>query len=249
MSKPSSKPEFATDVGALIADPGASKRHAGFLVDEAIPAHWLNWLFHNESDWIDYLDDLPNDTDFTDEDFAWGGTHSHTGAVHHAASIFLDSGSVAVEYQTPPPRVSFLELAKSVPGGNASYSHLSFIDGCPQLSTVGSGETIRVPFRLPLNAEISQVRASVFHGGAYNCTMAVRRKASSIGGINAVNAVGAPVAITSVSGIQTITRSGLSFFTTAGSEYWVEFEFSNAASYVTAVEVTWNDPGPLAQVT
>lgn len=44
MTKPTTKLEFATDGGALLLDPGAPKRHAGFDVDEALPAHWLNWI-------------------------------------------------------------------------------------------------------------------------------------------------------------------------------------------------------------
>jgi hypothetical protein len=56
MTKPSSKPEWATDGAALLADPGVPKRHAGFLVDEAPPAHWFNWLFKNIGDWIDFFD-------------------------------------------------------------------------------------------------------------------------------------------------------------------------------------------------
>lgn len=55
MTKPSTKIEFATDGGALLADPGSPKRHAGFVVDEAVPAHWLNWLFRNITDWIEFL--------------------------------------------------------------------------------------------------------------------------------------------------------------------------------------------------
>ncbi len=52
MPKPTDDVEFGTNGSALITDPGGTKKKLGFLVNEAPPAHWFNWLYRAYYNWI-----------------------------------------------------------------------------------------------------------------------------------------------------------------------------------------------------
>lgn len=56
--RPSSKPEWTYGNGDPVAvEPTAGKKLIGWLVNERPPFQWLNWLFKNLSEWVDYFDE------------------------------------------------------------------------------------------------------------------------------------------------------------------------------------------------
>jgi hypothetical protein len=248
MAKPTEIMQWATDVGAT-SDPGGTRRATGFVSGKKAPAKWFNFLHGAAGKWHAYLDNLHGETEFLNKAYTWTAAHVFGSDVTVGGNVLLASGSAVAYSPTKPTRTSFAELHKAVAAGSAPGDLLFTDDGWAQISAVGATSLIRVPFRLPPGAVLTQVRAQVFHGGAYNCTMSVYRKACNIGGTNLRFNLGLPVTITSASGTQTIPRAGLS--DTAGTfvEYWVEFEFSNVSSHVEAVEITWTDPGPRTVVT
>lgn len=64
MSKPSSKPQWTvgnTSPSTVRVEPGASKKTEGFGISERPAREFLNWLFFNFGEWIDYFE---GQTDF-----------------------------------------------------------------------------------------------------------------------------------------------------------------------------------------
>jgi hypothetical protein len=137
MSKPATKPEFASDGGALIADPGTPKRHAGFLVDEAVPAHWLNWLLRNVSQWIDYLN--------------LSGSDELTYAAPRTRVVLINPmtgfNSVSASYAPPTPD-----------GRGWQRNGASVIT---DVTASGGTNRLTVPIEIPHGCELTKVRAAV----------------------------------------------------------------------------------------
>lgn len=52
--KPTTLPEWATDVGTTV-EPAAGQKAAGFAVSTRPPARWVNWLLNNLYTWMQYL--------------------------------------------------------------------------------------------------------------------------------------------------------------------------------------------------
>jgi hypothetical protein len=80
-SKPTVKPEWATDAAADIVTPSAGKQASGYVEGEMPPAPEQNWLHLKTYEWIDWLDD-------GDCDFAALSANSVTtdeGGIRHAA--------------------------------------------------------------------------------------------------------------------------------------------------------------------
>lgn len=56
MHTPINKPSWMTGVaGPEVVQPPNGKKAAGWAPDERPPAEYMNWLFQNISDWVDYI--------------------------------------------------------------------------------------------------------------------------------------------------------------------------------------------------
>lgn len=59
MAKPIKKPSWVTGQSGLnIVEPTVGKKAAGWAPDERPPAEYINWLYQNISDWIDFIDSI-----------------------------------------------------------------------------------------------------------------------------------------------------------------------------------------------
>ncbi len=103
MAKPASGPvEWATDAtvssgpeaGSPTRVDPAGVASQGWLSGKSAPARWMNWVLGVLGDWTSYLDNLPNETDFTGEDFAWGGEHTFNDLVTISGGMAIPSGLV-----------------------------------------------------------------------------------------------------------------------------------------------------------
>ncbi len=88
MTKPAAPVEWATDATQTSgpesgqpprAAPSAGYMEQGWIAGDEAPARYMNHVLGVLGDWSAYLDNLPNETDFTDENFTWGGAHTHDG--------------------------------------------------------------------------------------------------------------------------------------------------------------------------
>jgi len=59
ITKPSTLPRWA-DAGGALTTPMSGKQDVGWLVNEKPPAQIMNWLQNNVYQWMQYLNDLPN---------------------------------------------------------------------------------------------------------------------------------------------------------------------------------------------
>jgi len=241
MSKPSTKPEFATDGGALIGDPGAGKRHAGFIVDEAIPAHWLNWLHNNESKWIDYLDDLPNEPDFTSQNFDWTGGHSFED------ELALSGTDNEVSY-TPLPRTRkiIIPQTQAVPKLTANIV-LHDAGGTSPFGWVAIGAgTLIYTFRLPHATLLLGVRLGVYNGGSadvvINCFQLEAQTATP--GPNTTANLGSATGNYAGAGILPLAIVSPPATNGELHTYCVEVEFSSGSQVASWLEAEFADPGP-----
>lgn len=56
MSKPTKRPSWMTGLSGLtIVEPTGGEKAAGWAADQRPPAEYMNWIFQNISDWIDYI--------------------------------------------------------------------------------------------------------------------------------------------------------------------------------------------------
>lgn len=88
MAKPASKPIWTVgnpDFGTITVEPSAAKKEAGWLPDERPPREFMNWLFYNIGEWIDYFEGV-TDT-FSAQGIIYdafvgaGGTHADINAL------------------------------------------------------------------------------------------------------------------------------------------------------------------------
>ena len=59
MAKPTSKPDWTVgnpSFGTVTVEPSAGKKQNGWDVGERPPRQFMNWLFFNIDEWIDYLE-------------------------------------------------------------------------------------------------------------------------------------------------------------------------------------------------
>jgi len=61
--------------------PSAGYIAQGWVAGNEAPARYMNWALNRLSAWSIYLDNLPNETDFTNANFTWGGDHIFNGDV------------------------------------------------------------------------------------------------------------------------------------------------------------------------
>ncbi len=79
MAQPTDDIEFATNGAALVTDPGGTKKKLGFLVNEAPPAHWIDWMFRAYWRWINFFNSKYNAS----------GNYSATAEGTNADAMFL----------------------------------------------------------------------------------------------------------------------------------------------------------------
>lgn len=94
MAKPTSKPEWTVgnpDFATVTQEPSAAKKEAGWLPDERPPREFMNWLFNNMGDWIDYfeeqIDGFSGQSVIYDAFVGAGGTHADINALMADADI------------------------------------------------------------------------------------------------------------------------------------------------------------------
>ena len=92
--KPSSKPQWTVgnpDFGTITVEPSAGKKEAGWLPDERPPREFMNWLFFNIGEWIDYFegvtDIFASQGVIYDAFVGSGGTHADINALMADAGI------------------------------------------------------------------------------------------------------------------------------------------------------------------
>lgn len=88
MAKPTSKPEWTVgnpDFATVTQEPSAAKKEAGWLPDERPPREFMNWLFYNFGEWIDYfeteIDSFSGQSVIFDAFVGAGGTHADFNAL------------------------------------------------------------------------------------------------------------------------------------------------------------------------
>jgi hypothetical protein len=88
MAKPTSKPEWTVgnpDFATVTVEPSAAKKQSGWLPDERPPREFMNWLFNNMGEWIDYfeteIDGFSGQSVIYDAFVGAGGTHADINAL------------------------------------------------------------------------------------------------------------------------------------------------------------------------
>lgn len=94
MAKPSSKPEWTVgnpDFATVTVEPNATKKEAGWFPDERPPREYLNWLFFNINEWIEYFEGVTDlfatQGNIYDAFIGAGGTHVDVNAWQADAGI------------------------------------------------------------------------------------------------------------------------------------------------------------------
>jgi len=255
MTKPTTKPEFATDGSALLADPGIPKRHAGFVVDEAIPAHWLNWLLKNNSDWVEYLANLNGEPEFLNKSYQWTGSHGFKVSIGAFGAFVLGGTSNEVIYgddqgvTTPRLRTKMIPLHNAVAKIGASTSW-----GCVGptvanrggITSTGPDDTMLLSFTLPDGSKLIRVRLGVNgHGSAIDAGIHQLRASLTPPYLNSGTALSSDTKTFTADGLMTLDTSGTSLVTNGALDvFQVEFTSHDVAQLVTFIEVQFLDPGP-----
>ena len=228
-------------------EPSGPQRLAGFSAGDKPPARWLNWLFGELGDWTSYLDTLNVDPDFVGATFGWTGTHLWANPLQMLGGATMP-GTAAITYSTPPSRTISLDLHRAVcPGFPGSLAFDA--DGCVVIPPAGSVE-LRVPFRAPVDAVITGVNATVSVGSAgVNITLKLKAR-GKLGTGAAAAQVGATDTRTGVASQQAMAVTGLTETALATTWYWLEVVSSDTtgSGSIKTATVTFNDPGPQAQV-
>jgi len=83
MSKPTSKPEWTVgnpSFATVTVEPSSGKKQNGWAVAERPPFQFMNWLFWNINDWINYFEDVTDSLTalqgIYDAVVGTGGTHT-----------------------------------------------------------------------------------------------------------------------------------------------------------------------------
>lgn len=110
MAKPTSKPRFASDVGAAITEPSEGKKDIGWIAEKP-PHQVMNWIHKWTAAWIDYLDGL------TAEALTWTAAHIHSALVtHNAGAVF---NTVSPTFSVSPAMNAGAQVNNSVLDVNA----------------------------------------------------------------------------------------------------------------------------------
>lgn len=197
MSKPSQTVEWAFDATVATGpeagqptflEPSSGFKGQGWVAEEESPARYMNWALRRLGEWSAYLDNLPAEEDFVDEDFVWGGDHTFEQSVTVADLTITGSLSVpAFEVELsalyvgnhiglngeivysdgvgsvdPRPRQFMLPLASGVCSGNiggTAHAVLAAL-GSYWLWPSTSGE-LCFPFQVPRGSGLVSVRVGM----------------------------------------------------------------------------------------
>lgn len=88
MAKPTAKPNWTVgnpDFATITVEPSNAKKLAGWLPDERPPREFMNWLFNNLGEWVDYFetttDAIVTQQGLFDAIVGTGGTHADINAL------------------------------------------------------------------------------------------------------------------------------------------------------------------------
>lgn len=88
MAKPTSKPNWTVgnpSFGSVTIEPSAGKKLNGWAAAERPPHQFMNWLFYNLGEWIDYFeaetDSLQSQKGIYDASIGTNGTHANFAAL------------------------------------------------------------------------------------------------------------------------------------------------------------------------
>ena len=254
MTKPSDKPEFATDGGALIADPGVAKRHVGFVVDEAVPAHWLNWLLNNNSDWIEYLANLHGEAEFLNKSYQWTGSHGFKVSIGAFGAFVLGGTSNEVTYgddqgvTTPRLRTKMIPLHNAVMKAGSD----PWLFPGPQvlmrggLTTLTAGDTALLSFDLPSGSKLTRVRVGIYdaHGAAFDVEVYQLRASLVPPYLNSATTLATKTQTFAAEGMFVLDTSASLTTDGALDVFQVAMTTHATTQNITFVEAQFLDPGP-----
>ena len=93
MARPTDASSTWAESSANVADPGLSKKNAGWLASEVVPSSWLNFLFRNWGRWIRYFEDV-----FSGADGDWGLVWGQGGADAIALRSDVEGGATTFKH-------------------------------------------------------------------------------------------------------------------------------------------------------
>ncbi len=83
MAKPTSKPNWTVgnpDFGTVTQEPTAGEKQTGWLPNQRPPREWMNWLFFNLGEWLDYFEGVTDGLSALQSTYdvviGVGGTHA-----------------------------------------------------------------------------------------------------------------------------------------------------------------------------
>lgn len=277
MSKPSATVSWSTDTNYATGpetgvstrlEPSGGVKAQGFIPTEEVPARWLNWALGALGDWTAYLNGLPTDPDFVDEDFAWGGEHTFNGLVtfnggvdfptvsnlstlnvsgnaRFLSGMYLDGTTNELLYAnaavvTPRARTVLVALEDVAPTTNVGFSDSGvFFSGI---------EIASIPLRVPRGAVVTGLRYGFSNGsGGTVAVLAELRRRPANKSTGVVTTVTEEQdswnAGAGTDTVRTMTISPTVTVDNANSTY----SFVMAADSGCAlgwIEITYNDPGP-----
>lgn len=114
MAKPASKPNWTDGDAAKVTEPTVGKKLLGWIADERPSFKFMNWLFYNITEWIDYFetttDGLTALQSTYDVVVGVGGTHATLAAAIADAGL---GDNVRVLVKDPFSVTSTIVLSKN----------------------------------------------------------------------------------------------------------------------------------------
>ena len=114
MAKPASKPNWTDGDAAKVTEPTVGKKLLGWIADERPSFKFMNWLFYNITEWIDYFetttDGLTALQSIYDVVVGVGGTHATLAAAIADAGL---GDNVRVLVKDPFSVTSTIVLSKN----------------------------------------------------------------------------------------------------------------------------------------
>lgn len=92
MSRPSEKPSWAQGNPGVQVEPTAPQKFGGFAPNNRPSPQWVNWLFSNVSDWIDWLDSVTQASLIPNSDY---DASVGTGGTFPDINSLMASGNIA----------------------------------------------------------------------------------------------------------------------------------------------------------
>jgi hypothetical protein len=98
MPKPAQKPNWVLTNAAVRTEPSLSKKDEGWNIEERPAREYMNWLFFNLSEWVNYVDDVGDTLEaFNDVYSAIVGTLGPSSIATHAdLNAVMADGAVGV---------------------------------------------------------------------------------------------------------------------------------------------------------